>query len=102
MRTPLELARALGWPEVKQADVMLWPPSPIEDGRAAGPVSMRLEQRPKLRLRVTRGRLGTGRWCWRIINEHGEWHTGGAAPSQPAALALGLAALDTATVRTGR
>ena len=59
---------------------------------ATGPVSMRLEQAP--RLRVWRGRF-TRRWCWRVTDGHF-----GTATTHGEALAVGLAALEQATART--
>lgn len=46
------------------------------------------------RLTVRKASNG-GAWLWDVW-EGCRWHDGGTAPTQPAALALGLAALDTA------
>lgn len=74
------IARALGWPEARQA------------------VAPRL----KLTVRAARDFSGTPHsdvWAWRLTD--GETRIdGGITTSQPGALALGLAALDTASVRT--
>lgn len=67
---------------------------------ATGPVSMRLERRPvidgpPLWIRRTPG----GNWMWQLERARGDVADSGLAPTWSAALALGLAALDTATHR---
>lgn len=89
MRTPLELARALGWPEARQA----------------APVGVNLLDPTPTKLIVWR--QSPGAWLWvigRRVSRHSIEEAGpmGRAPTQPAALALGLAALDTHSVRATR
>lgn len=51
------------------------------------------------RLRVTQGRV-TGRWLWRVVDPFGDWLDSGHARTHAEALAIGLAALQVASVRT--
>jgi hypothetical protein len=91
MRTPLEIARLLGWPEA-QRRAWDWDGQPIRmpDLIVEGPrvVKLRVKKDPT-----------TGRWEWALW-EGCRSHGYGLAPTQPAALAVGLAALETASVRS--
>ena len=100
MRTPRDIARALGWPEARRKDERItvfcnapdcgWK-TPVGSYDDVGPVSEahRATHPPKLTVR----RDAPGSWTWEIVQGGGS--SMGWAPSQPAALALGLAALDT-------
>lgn len=87
MRTVREMARLLGWPEAHRMSDHVHYPLPATP-------------RPKVIVWRTR----PGHWGWVIghrisigmVELDGPY---GHAPTQPAALALGLAALDTASVR---
>lgn len=121
MRTPLELARALGWPEGWQREnAALTARDAISNSRCRAPgprwtpgsrctrkaghkgvhradshTYWSPDDRP--RLVITSNRPDDG-WWYQTVNREG-YGNGSYAPTQPAALALGLAALDTATHR---
>lgn len=92
------IARLLGWPEAHSTfDV----PPPVP---ATGPVSMHLEQQhPRLRVSwqeyanlITDERRWW--WSWKITSPFGEVLDEGRAQTHAEALAVGLAALEAATV----
>ena len=94
-----EWARTLGWPEGRPTtpiDSFPSPPPPI----VTGPISVLLGQRPKLR--VGKGQLYRARrdglWWWEVALPGGVIDRG-TAPSWREALAVGLAALEAATMR---
>lgn len=97
MRTPREIARALGWPEAHRAPDHVHYPLPTTTEITAG-----VESSSPLRLRITHSRVHAGTWVWRVLDDNDWWLDSGRAPSQPAALALGLAALEAAHARTRR
>lgn len=68
---------------------------------ATGPVSMRLEVRPAVRLRISRLTWVSNLpepWLWRVLTRQGHWMETGRAATHAEALAVGLAALEAATV----
>lgn len=56
---------------------------------------------PTPRLRVKRGQI-TGDWIWRVLGADNEWLTFGRAATHAEALAVGLAALETASLTGSR
>lgn len=50
------------------------------------------------RLRVSKGRLLGRVWLWRVITPTGEWIEAGSSTTHAEALAVGLAALEAATL----
>jgi hypothetical protein len=75
VRTPLEIARLLGWPEAQRPKLIVW------------------RSRPGVRCWLVGHRFGRNG-----IEESG--HGGGSARTHAEALAVGLAALETASVRS--
>lgn len=98
MRTPALIAKALGWPEARRA------PALLSSGQSVRELRRLLNGMPYLTVRRSKcsRRGGTARWLWEIRSHDGEIVDYGDGVSQPAALALGLAALDTASVRSKR
>lgn len=96
MRTPALIAKALGWPEAKIPDgaCLHFRLAEARDCPTCGP-TVAAELAPKLHVRKDPDFPG---WRWDVW-EGCRWHDGGTVPAWPAALALGLAALDTATHR---
>lgn len=104
MRTPLEIARTLGWPEAKAKDACLHLRlTEARDCPTCGPtiaVELRRATTPKLRVHRSKciRRDGTARWLWEV-RQGGEIIDYGDGINWAVALHVGLAALDTARVR---
>lgn len=100
MRTPLELARTLGWPEARPAaevGVNLLGPMPAHRMRR---IVARMN-RPYLTVHRSKSlrRDGTARWLWEV-RHGGEIIDYGDGVNWAVALHVGLAALDTHSVRS--
>jgi hypothetical protein len=100
VRAPLEIARLLGWPEAKADDVCLHLTlAGAHDCPTCGPVvAAQIRRATELRLRVWRHPV-YGDWWWRV-GPLGDGNLRGIAATHGEALAVGLAALETASVRT--
>lgn len=79
-------ARSLGWPEAPTATIWC----------GDSPMTVPADALPRPRLRVSKD-PDFGRWRWDVW-EGCRWHDGNTAPSWSAALALGLAALEHASI----
>lgn len=102
MRTPRQIARTLGWPEGRQEDLVTavctvpgcgWTRS-ASDQEALVALAAEHRHPPKLRIY----RAAPGSWYYDLDKGNGQGE-GAWAPSHPAALALGLAALEAASMR---
>lgn len=97
--------RAAAEAETERDDASFDVPPPVV---AEGPVSMHLEEPAPLRLHVCKlvgpQYAGRHRWVWRIVGPDRNTIAldAGRCPTQPEALAVGLAALDEAAARTAR
>lgn len=103
MRTLAQIARALGWPEAKAAQEV------VVD--LVGPMSKERMRRiiarsRKPHLRVHRSKCthpdGTARWLWEVHAPNTTCLAWGDGRTHGEALAVGLAALDTASMRSAR
>jgi hypothetical protein len=95
MRTPTQIARILGWPEAKVPDgaCLHLRLTEARDCPTCGPtVADELARTQRPRLAVWKG---GGRWWWSVPSGFG------SQPTWPQALAVGLAALESASVGRG-